>query len=114
MTTSMTRRLLGGVLALLVIVAVLGWFLIAMNKSLETQRQHIKSLEITQADNAKQQVLALQIQCAEQAAKDLASRGWKSREGQDYQTHYSAKHNKCFVLTSVYIINSDFRAYDCA
>lgn len=112
---------------LLIAVFVLAWIVFSMNASLRRQSAHIETLTTARSDTAqheplalataqskqsKQEELMLQTQCAAAASRFLASRGWKADDASDYTNHFNSRLNKCFVLSSAYLMNDDFRTLE--
>lgn len=85
---------------LLLIAVVLGWLLNSEMTITRQQRGEIEKLTSRLADKTKRENLELQEKCALQAEKVFRAAGWKA-DGQQYQSHFNSKLNKCFMTMEI-------------
>jgi hypothetical protein len=95
------------------VAIALGWWVFSMNTTTRQQTQQIHELKTALTTKSQEQVLAVQTECAANAQKFLASRGWKADDGSSYDNHFNSRLNKCFVLVSEYIFKDDLERWIC-
>jgi hypothetical protein len=94
------------------VAIVLGWWAFSMNATIRQQAQQIQELKVALTMKSQEHALAVQTECAANAHKFLARRGWKADDGSSYDNHFNSRLNKCFVLVSEYDLKDDFRTLD--
>ena len=99
-------------IALAVLLIAVFLILARQQQALSQQQQQIQTLTAALAGKSKQETLFSQNQCSETANKFLSNRHYERTDGFGYQSHFNAKLNKCFVLTSYYSLKDDFLSLD--
>lgn len=96
--------------------AVLTLLVLCSSSTLATAPQSTQSGQVPIPKlSPDRQALALQADCASDAMQYLTRRGWKPEDGEtlsDFQSHFSTKLKKCFVLVSNYMPKDDVRLID--
>jgi hypothetical protein len=81
-------------------------------RTLSQHEQQIQALEMALSDKIKQEALSSQDKCADIANRFLSNRRYERTDGFEYQSHFNAKLNRCFVFVSDYEIKGDLLSLD--
>jgi len=86
----------------LLVIAVLALAIIAYQQwqNSNAVSARVQALEEKVATRKEGASLVLQAQCADHARKTFKEFGYKPSDMAGYESHYSVKYNKCFMITS--------------